>query len=180
MVTNLQTISGEKAWGEGSSASTPVIIRAVDRFLKPVCKPVSKIVLPGTRCTGSKFLKQAKNSSIVHDVVVISNFARVRHLFIFSFSVSPEVETSWDLFCPLPLYMTLFRAPFSIVFYVPLPPNCEAYGISPRFRQSGPSSPWSWSVSSFVFFVILFLVAASCRILYCLILFASRIWSHRV
>ncbi len=62
--------------------------------------------------------------------------------------------------------MALFRAPFSIVFYVLLPPNCEAYGISPRFRQSGPSSPRSWSVSSFVFFVILFLVAASCRILY--------------
>ncbi len=112
------------------------------------------------------------------------NVNSVRHLFLFLFlsrRKSRQVET-FSAPCPFTWHRWRFSAhPFLLFLCLPTPSNCEAYRISPRFRQSGPSSPWSWSVSSFVFFVILFLVAASCRIfVLCVIFIASRIWSHRV
>ncbi len=73
--------------------------------------------------------------------------------FLLSRRKSRRVETC---FAPYPFtwYRWRFSArPFLLFFYVPLPPNCEAYRISHRFRQSGPSCPRSWSVSCVFVFV---------------------------
>jgi hypothetical protein len=87
--------------------------------------------------------------------------------FFLSRRKSRQVETC---FAPYPFtwHSWHFSArPFLLFLCPPTPSNYEAYRISPRFRQSGPSSPRSWSVSSFVFLLkFVQLVAASCRILY--------------
>ena len=93
------------------------------------------------------------------------NFALVPHLFIFLFLTrrkSRQVENCFDPY-PFTCHRWHFSARPCLSFLCPLPPNCEAYGIFPRFCQSGHLSRWSWSFLLFVFFVIRFLVSASCR-----------------
>jgi hypothetical protein len=122
---------------------------------------------------------------IVHDVVVTLNFSRVRQLFLFLFFLSRRksrrVETC---FAPYPFTWHRWRfsaRPFLLCFMYPYPLIVRPIEFLPFLAslalvalEAGQSrrSCFSW----FFFFV-----AASCRIfVLCVILFASRIWSHRL
>ncbi len=99
---------------------------------------------------------------------MILNIAPVRHLFIFIFLCrrkSRQVETCFAPY-PFTCYMWRFAHPPSARSFCCLlcPLNCEPYGISPRFRQSGDSGRSSLFARLFRKFVLL--VAASCRILH--------------